>query len=250
MSNLFRFEFLRLKNNRLLFLLPALLIVVGFSGILLTQIYANGSLSSHLTLFNIYNAYAQFVFLFVSFVYIYSFSEDFSRGSYAFYRQIGFSLRKCLFVKLVLLYLPSGLITSVFIVLSALKFRIHEFSKVLLAVLSINLGLIFCIVFSLFLSVIIKKTMIAVVSNFIIYIACNILNLVSVGLMNPLDGNSLSTSMIKYLFLGTISNRSIVGTGWDFEKWHFLLATLPTIVYILAFGLFVYFYSGKKNYES
>ncbi|GAB2023362.1 hypothetical protein RyT2_24380 [Pseudolactococcus yaeyamensis] len=251
MLNLFEFEYLRFKNNRVLFLLPILLIVIGFSGVLLTQIYTDGSISSYLTLFNIYNAYAQFVFLFISFIYIYSFSEDFSKGSYAFYRQIGYSLRKCLFVKLVLLYIPTALIVTFFIVLSALKFQIHEILKIVIAVITINFGLLFCIVFSLFLSLLLKKkTMFAAVTNFIIYIACNILNLVLLGLTNPLDGNSLSTSMVKYLFLGNISNQSIVRTHWNFETQNFLFAVMPSIVYVLIFGIIIYIYSGRKNYET
>lgn len=250
MLKLFKFEYLRLKNNRTLFLLPILLIIVGFSGILLTQIYSSANTSSHLTLFNIYNAYAQFVFLFISFIYIYTFSEDFAKGSYAFYRQIGYSLRKCLFVKVVLLYIPTALVVTLFIGLSALKFQIHDFSKVMIAIVTINFGLLFCIVFSLFLSVIFKKTMFASVTNFIIYIACNILNLVFLGLTNPLDGNSLSTGMIKYLFLGNISNQSVVKTHWIFETWNFLFAIVPSIVYILLFGSVIYIYSGRKNYKT
>ncbi|WP_460058743.1 hypothetical protein [Pseudolactococcus yaeyamensis] len=95
-----------------------------------------------------------------------------------------------------------------------------------------------------------KKTMFAAVTNFIIYIACNILNLVLLGLTNPLDGNSLSTSMVKYLFLGNISNQSIVRTHWNFETQNFLFAVMPSIVYVLIFGIIIYIYSGRKNYET
>lgn len=241
MFNLFKFEALRLKNNRILVLLPILLVIVGFSGISLTQIYDSHA-PSNLTMFNIYNAYAQFVFLFVSFVYIYSFSEDFAKGSYAFYRQIGYSLRKCLFVKFILLYLPTGIIVSAFLGLAGLKYQVHDFSKVGISILSINLGLLFCIAFSLFLSIIFKKTMFAAATNFVIYIACNILNLVALGLTNPLDGNSLSTSVIKYLFLGSVSNHSIVKVHWNLENLGSVLATIPTLVYLLIFGIVIYLY--------
>lgn len=247
MKRLIKFEFLRLKNNKILFFLPLLLVIIGFSGILLNNVYYNETSTPQLMMFNIYNSYAQFTFLFVSFIYIYYFSEDFGKGSYSFYKQIGYSLSKCLFTKAFLLFIISVLTIDFFFIVTALALEINSLSYVLLLISSINVCLLFCIVFSLFLSMLFKKTMIATVINFAIYILCNILNLVAFGLSNPLDGNSLNTTTIKYLATGDLTHKSLSTTSWHFDTLKVPFSIGLPIIYSLLFICIIYFFIRKER---
>lgn len=249
MKKLLIFEFLRLKNNKILFILPSLLILIGISGILLSSVYFGTQSNYKLVCFNIYNAYAQFTFLFVSYIYIYYFSEDFKKGIYSFYRQIGYSLRSCLFTKFLLLVLISILFVDLFFLFIICFFKAQDASYVALLISSVDVSIIFCITFSLFLSVLFKKTLIAVAVNFAIYILSNVLNLILFGLANPSDGNSLNTTTIKYLSTGELSHKSLSTVNWDFDSMKIIFSLGTPIVYSLILLLIIYIWTKKERVQ-
>lgn len=248
MSKLFKFEFLRLRNNKLLILLPFLLIIIGFLGVLLNEIYFK-SANDQIVLYNIYNAYAQFTFLFISFVYIFCFSEDFNKGIYSFYEQIGFPLRISLLVKSVLVFFISLITIDTYLIAAAIFLHIHNISYLAILIVSLNVCLLFSVIFSLFLSVLFKKTMIATIINFAIYIVCDVLNLVAFGLFNPLDGNSLNTTTIRYMATHVVTHRSLSQVNWNFNTWKIPFSIGLPIVYSLIFIFIIMMFTKKTKKE-
>jgi hypothetical protein len=226
--------------------LPLILILIGFSGILLSNIYSQNS-DSRIIMFNIYNAYAQFTFLFVSFIYIYYFSEDFNKGGYAFYKQIGYSLKACFKIKSFILFLISAITVDIFLILAALFLKIGDLVFISTTIISMTICLLYNIVFSAFLSFIFKKTMVATVINFAIYIISNVLNLITFGLINPMDGNSLNTVIIKYLASNTVTHKTLSKFSDKFHPWEFPLSTVIPFIYTIVFIVILYLLTKEKK---
>src|SRR5665647_1149189 len=85
MKRLFVFQGIRMCNNRILFLLPLLLIIIiGISGIFLGYLYGGSDATPKTRLLFLYNAYLQFAFLFLLYVFISTFAKDFSNGTYTY----------------------------------------------------------------------------------------------------------------------------------------------------------------------
>lgn len=75
MSRLFKFEIKRMKYKKIHIILPLIIISIGLVGIITGNAF-NENLTSKVKMLNIFQAYTQFSFIFLGFVYIYLFTED------------------------------------------------------------------------------------------------------------------------------------------------------------------------------
>lgn len=79
MSRLFKFEIKRMKYKKIHIILPLIIISIGLVGIITGNAF-NENLTSKVKMLNIFQAYTQFSFIFLGFVYIYLFTEDSIKG--------------------------------------------------------------------------------------------------------------------------------------------------------------------------
>lgn len=231
MKKLVNFEFKRLKNKKIIILLPILLLLIGFAGILLGNLYFKSG-SDKVRLLQIYSAYVQFVFIFTSYVYISTFTNDYANGNYAFIKQIGYSFGKILFAKTIILYLITVVSTNLFLIIASFYLQCTDVSYLVILIISLNLSLLFVILFALFISLIIRKTTQATLVTFGAFIVFNITNLVTFGLTNPSDANSISFVTLQKLASLPITHDTLSTIDLDFIKYRYLLITLPSIFWI------------------
>ena len=248
MKRLFVFQGIRMCNNRILFLLPLLLIIIiGISGIFLGYLYGGSDATPKTRLLFLYNAYLQFTFLFLLYVFVSTFAKDFSNGTYTYMKQIGYSMSKCLVSKSVILFLCSIFVINIFMVITSLAFHNTDLEFLVLMLLSINLAVIFIIFFAMALSLTIKKTMPATLTGYGMFILLNIVNLVGYGITNPADGNSLSYTTFSALSGQTISHYSLSKVIIDYEKYRYILTTVPAFFWICILLIVVVFLLKKKS---
>lgn len=246
MENLLKFEFKRLWSKKIIIFLPIILIAIGTSGILLGSVYGN-DFNEKVLLLNVYNAFTQFSFLFLSFIYISVLAEDFSKGNYKFLQQLGFSLEKLMLIKLMILYLISIVVADLFIIVYATVINIPDWSFVMLMIGTVDLGLLFIVFLSNLLSIIFKRIMTATVVSFILYIIFDFVNLVLFGLTNPCDANSLSCVTLGQLAGLPLTHDSLSTLTLNYEQYSLLFTMLPSAIYCLV--LFVILFVLLKREE-
>lgn len=246
MNKLFKFEFKRLLSKKIIFFLPLILIAIGISGILLGSVYGN-DLNEKVLLLNVFNAFTQFSFLFLSFIYISVLAEDFSKGNYKFLQQLGFSLGNSMMIKSLILYLISIVVADLFIIIYATIIAISDWSFVMLMVGTVDLGLLFIIFLSNILSIIFKRIMTATVISFVLYIIFDFINLVLFGLTNPCDANSISSVTLGQLAGLPLIHDSLSTLNLNYEQYSLVFTMLPSIIYCLV--LFIVLYVLLKREE-
>lgn len=246
MKKLLKFESKRLCNKKTIILLPLILIAIGLAGIMLGSAY-NNDFSPKICMLNVYNAYSQFAFLFLSFIYISILAEDFSKGYYKFYKQIGFSLIECMVTKSILLYAITILITDAFMFIYSIIVNVSDFGFVGLMILSVDLGLLFILLLSNVLALIFKKTTIATVVSFVLYIAFDFTNLVAYGLTNPCDANSLACVTFGQLAGLKLTHESLSKLGLNYVGNSLIYTTGPALVYILILIIIIYILIKKEK---
>ena len=247
MRRLFAFQGIRMRNNRTLFLLPILLIIIGISGIFLGNLFGGSAATPKTRLLSLYNAYLQFTFLFLLYVFVSTFAKDFSNGTYTYMKQIGYSMTKCLVSKSVILVLCSFFVIDIFMIISSFVFHNTDFEFLVLMLFSINLAIIFIIFFAMVLSLTIRKTMPATLTGYGMFILLNIVNLVGYGITNPADGNSLSYTTFSALSGQTISHYSLSKVTIDYEKYRYILTTVPAFFWICILLIVVVLLLKRKS---
>ena len=103
MSRLFKFEIKRMKYKKIHIILPLIIISIGLVGIITGNAF-NENLTSKVKMLNIFQAYTQFSFIFLGFVYIYLFTEDSIKGTDKYISQLGYSLAVQILFKSLILY--------------------------------------------------------------------------------------------------------------------------------------------------
>ncbi len=234
MVRLFQFQFIRLKNQKLIILLPILLLIIGGTGILLGYIYYNDiGAESRMWLFSLYNSYTQFTYLFLIYILVSFFANDFKNGIYSFMNQLGFSIRKCVAGKAVLLFAITVIIMDLFFLITNFAVGNEDYYFLFLILLSVDLSLIFIVLFTLLLSLVIRKTMVATIVGYLLFVAMDVVNFVGFGLTNPADGNSISSITFQAMCGMEINHYSLKTLGLDYDKYSLILATVPTLVWIV-----------------
>ena len=239
MNKLFKFEFKRLFSKKIIFFLPLILFAIGMSGILLGYVYGN-NLNEKVLLLNVFNAFNQFSFLFLSFIYISVLAEDFSKGNYKFLQQLGFSLGKSMLIKSLILYFISIVIADLFIIIYAIIIGILDWSFVILMIGTVDLGLLFIIFLSNILSIIFKRITTATVISFVSYIIFDFINLVLFGLTNPCDANSLSCVTLGQLAGMPLKHDSLSTLNLNYKQYALIFTMLPSIIYCIVLLIVLY----------
>ncbi len=232
MGKIIAFEFERIKNKKIIILLPFLLVLIGFAGILLGNLYyPEGDVD--VRILQVYSAYIQFVFIFTSYVYISSYTSDFGNGNYAFMKQLGYSFIKVIVSKTILLYIITVIFTNLFLISASIYLGCTNIGYLIAIIISLDLSLLFVILFSLFISLLIKRTTQATLVTFGMFIVFNISNLLFYGLTNPSDANSISFVTLQKMSGLPITHDTLSTLSIDFEKYRYLFITIPSLIWIM-----------------
>ena len=121
-----------MKYKKIHIILPLIIISIGLVGIITGNAF-NENLTSKVKMLNIFQAYTQFSFIFLGFVYIYLFTEDSVKGTDKYISQLGYSLAVQILFKSLILYAYTLIITTAFIIgyaiLSIPWWRSHPIHK-------------------------------------------------------------------------------------------------------------------------
>ena len=164
MSRLFKFEIKRMKYKKIHIILPLIIISIGLVGIITGNAF-NENLTSKVKMLNIFQAYTQFSFIFLGFVYIYLFTEDSIKGTDKYISQLGYSLAVQILFKSLILYAYTLIITTAFIIGYAISIHFTDLDYLILIVCSIAAALLFTITFACLMSIIFKKALDATTSR-------------------------------------------------------------------------------------
>lgn len=230
MSRLLKFEIKRMKYKKIHIILPLIIISIGLIGIISGNAF-NENLTSKMKMVNIFQAYTQFSFIFLGFIYIYLFTEDFIKGTDKYISQLGYSLPLQIFFKSLVLYTYTLIITLIFTVGYAFSINFLDFDYLLLMLCSIAAATLFTITFSCLMSVIFKKTLEATAFHLLFFILFDVLNIFTFGLTNPCDANSLATVTIRYISGIPIAHKSLETLDLEFEMFKWIYTITPSIVY-------------------
>lgn len=249
MNKLFRFEMKRMKYKKIHIILPLIIVAIGLIGIISGNAF-NVNMDNKVRMVNIFQAYTQFSFLFLGFVYIYLFTEDVSKGTNRYISQLGYSQLQQIFVKSVLLYVYTILIVVLFILGYAASIQLLDASYLLLIVSSIVAGTLFTLLFACLMSLLLKKTLLATVIHFLFFILFDILNIFVFGLTNPCDSNSLSTVTIRSVSGIATTHRSLDTLHLDFDRFQWVYSLCPSLVYSIIIGVVVLVILMRKDRSS
>jgi hypothetical protein len=232
MSTLFKFELLRLRNKKLLLLMPLVFIVIGIAGMLLSNMFFQ-EVNGQIKILSVLNAYNQFTFIFFSFIYIYIFSTDIKNGINVYMTQIGYSVKQIIACKTMIMYGVSLISSNLILIVLFFMLGNHDVSYLSTILLDLDINLIFIILFSLLLSLIFKNTMTATLICFAMFIVFNTVNMVGFGLFNQADPNSISYNAILASIGQTVTHRSLSKLEINLADYKYLLIMLPNAFWIL-----------------
>ena len=238
MSKLIKFEIKRMKYKKIHIILPLIIISIGLVGIISGNAF-NENLTNKMKMVNIFQAYTQFSFIFLGFIYIYLFTEDFVKGTEKYISQLGYSLPVQIFFKAFILYVYTLVITLVFIVGYALSINYLDLGYLMLMLCSITAASLFTIMFSCLMSIIFKKTLEATAFQLLFFILFDVLNIFAFGLTNPCDANSLATVTIRYISEIPIAHKSLETINLNFEAFKWVYTITPSIVYSIIIGIVI-----------
>lgn len=241
MKKLLSLEFRRLKKNNTLILLVTLMVAIGIFGYILNIIFYPDSDNAKVGILSMYNAYTQFLFLILAYIFSNIFAGDFSRGITLFYRQMGVSLKKLIACKAMLvmaLIIPA--VDLIFVIVNIL-YKNSDWGYLLLVIACVDLGIIFTVVLSILVAVIAKKVMTATIVMYGLFLVFDVINTVSFGITNPADSNSLTTLVLSKFADSNFSNIYSEKMTIDFQtQGVFLALTIPIIwIILLAVSSFI-----------
>lgn len=246
MSRLFKFEIKRMKYKKIHIILPLIIISIGLVGIITGNAF-NENLTSKVKMLNIFQAYTQFSFIFLGFVYIYLFTEDSIKGTDKYISQLGYSLAVQILFKSLILYAYTLIITTAFIIGYAISIHFTDLDYLILIVCSIAAALLFTITFACLMSIIFKKALDATAFQLVFFIIFDVLNIFTFGLTNPCDTNSLATVTVRYISGIPIAHKSLESIKLDFETFKWVYTITPSIVYsIIIIIIILVLLCGKR----
>lgn len=227
-------------------ILPLIIISIGLVGIITGNAF-NENLTSKVKMLNIFQAYTQFSFIFLGFVYIYLFTEDSIKGTDKYISQLGYSLAVQILFKSLILYAYTLIITTTFIIGYAISIHFTDLDYLILIVCSIAAALLFTITFACLMSIIFKKALDATAFQLVFFIIFDVLNIITFGLTNPCDANSLATVTVRYISGIPIAHKSLESIKLDFETFKWVYTITPSIVYsIIIIIIILVFLCGKR----
>ena len=193
MLKLLKFEFKRLWKTKALVLLWILCVAIAVMGAVLNNFFYDGIDDSYRKLLSIFNAYTQFSYLILGFLFVTVFTRDNTNGIVNFYKQIGFSQLSQYTCKTIMLFLASVPLIAATVIICGIIYQNQDPGFLLTMLIAIIFSMLFIILLALFVSLILKNTLRSVLVFYGLFVLFNILNLAFYGLTNPADGNSIVT---------------------------------------------------------
>ncbi len=246
MKQLLKFELTRLKNRKLLLLMPLVFIIIGISGMILANVFYE-QVDAKIKILNVLNAYNQFTFIFFSFVYIHIFATDFKKGISVYMAQIGYSLKTTLITKSIVLYLISVISSNITMIVLFYALGNSDFSYLFTLLFTFDINLIFIVLFSLLLSLLLKNSMTATLICFAMFIVFNTANLMFYGVFNQADPNSISYNAILKSIGEKVTHRTLSGISLDLVQYKYLCILLPNILWVTLLSSFILILIKKRG---
>lgn len=247
MKRLMMFEFKRMIRNKMLYLTLVLILMIGILGHILNIVFNSKITDPRYGLLSLYSAYTQFTYLMCGYVFVYTFSNDFSNGINIFINQIGYSMKKIILAKTLLLTLiVIPLVDIIFLVMN-LIYGNNDYKYLILLISVVDLGIIFIILLAIVLSLFLKKTMPATLILYGLFIIFNISNLFLYGLTNPADGNSISTYVVQKLIGANPGNLHLDKLSMNIGTEGVFFAILVPLIWIIIFNMIVILKIRKKG---
>lgn len=219
----------------ILILLP----VIGAAGIILGITMYGVDTEPKMKILSIYNAYTQFTYLVLIYSFISTFCNDFTNGSYSFMKQIGYGLRNNLITKSLILFVVNVVIIDIIFLIMNLIFQNHDYKYLFASIATVDLCIIVTLLLAMLLSVIVKKTMMATLIAYGLYVVMNVLNFVGYGIFNPADGNSISSVCLQVL-AGLYTGHYTLGElEIPYEKIGYLISMAAPVIWSLILLIFV-----------
>ncbi len=232
LKKLFLLELNRLKHSYTIFFIILLTIIIGVLGIVLNSIYYGDS-NPEIGMLSVFNAYTQFTYLMLGFVFIHTFVKDYDKGITNFYLQQGYSLSKqtiCKFTLLCVIVLP---FIDVLLIIANLIYKNSDIQYLLKLIIIIELSTVYIILLAILIATLVKKSISAVLIFYGLFIILNVANIFTLGLLNPADGNSISTYLLSEYCGRTIVHFTLDHFKEQLLKYSDLLSIIIPFFYCL-----------------
>ena len=170
-----------------------LCVVIAVLGMALNELFYKNDNNPMGKMMSIFNAYTQFSYLILGFLFVQTFAKDYPNGVVNFYKQLGYSLTQqyiCKFLVMVICTVPC---IDVVVLICNFAYGNNNMKFLLIELLSLTFTLGYIILLAMFVASILKNTVKAVLVFFGLFVLFNIINIVAWGLINPADGNSIVT---------------------------------------------------------
>ncbi len=228
MNKLMSFEGLRMFNTKRALFLVIAYFVTGLSGVLIGSIYTDQGMTNIDVFLFIISAFNQFVFIFISYFYIVSVTNDFEHHIFFMYHQYGIPPKKAMASKILLNFMVSLVSAFLFVGASFFLLGLKDNHVLFSSLVEVALAVLFSVLFASMIAFLCRKTMLAFIVNFIGFILFNVGNLAFRGMLSPADVNGLPFAAIRI-----IASRP---NGRDLEWMNTLtiLQTKPFLVLLMS----------------
>lgn len=243
---LIKFEFSRLVHTKKIFLIEALLAVIGVSGIVLCAVFYSQIDDTRIGVMSLFNSFTQFTFLVLAYILVQQIAQDIQDGSVILLNYLGYSQNRILLSKLIVLsivLLPS---IDFFIFVGSFYYGCNDYSFIGLTILLLDFSVLLIIACAAAISSVLKRVGTATIAMYLFYLVSNILNLFCFGLFNQADGNSISTRALQEAIGISARHPSLDKLASMGANDLALLAIVASVVWITLF-VFVAFISGRNR---
>ena len=210
MHRLLRFEFVRLIRSGVAAMTIALILAICILGMVLDYVcYSNNSPMA--SMISIYNAYTQFTYLILGFVFIQTFTKDYERGVNNFYIQQGYNMIDFYVSKFILLVLLTLPVIDTLLIAANILYNNSNVMFLAEMIIIVDLSIVYIILLSMAISILTRKVVQAVLIFYGFFILFNIGNLFLLGLFNPADVNSFSAYLLNLMANQNVTHYSLDG---------------------------------------
>ena len=193
MNKLLIFEYKRIKKTKTLYLVWILCIVIAVLGMILNEVFNGGNAAPAQKMLSIFNSYTQFSYLILGFLFVSTFTKDNSNGVSFFYKQLGYTYKTQYICKSVVLFLCTVPLINIITLICNFIYKNTDWKYLITMLISITLSHIYIILLASLVSLCFKTTLKTVLIFYGLFVIFNILNIFGLGLINPADGNSITT---------------------------------------------------------
>lgn len=199
MTELVKFQFKRALESKKIILTLGLMLLILIASYALWRVYYMPLGESRYSVLTLYLVFTQFFYLVFAYLLVSVFADDIKSGAVVLFGYMGYGCLAIVLSKIIyclVLFIP---LTDLILVVWATANGCHDLGFLGEVIALLDLCIIQVVLLASFLSLIIKKTNIATIVMYGIYLCFNVINLLFNGLTNQADSNSLSTYTIQIL---------------------------------------------------